>query len=104
MNSLAWPLAVVALVLFLRRPLSTLLISRPVKSFEAGPKGVKIEYIDAKIEDARNELEEARGERIDSGETEGTPSEDVVEQIGLDDFTSEMEQLASIAPRSAVLE
>jgi len=110
-GSLAWPVAVVTLVAITRKPLSKMLgklSERSVKKFEAGATGVKIEYFDEKLEEARTELEEARIERPDLSIEQPVlpPSEPakVPGSVYASDFMYEMRQLAEVAPSAAVLE
>lgn len=100
-GSLAWPVAIIVLVLLLRRPLVKMLSERPVKLFEAGPTGVKVEYFDEKIEEARSELEEARAER---GDLKGAAPAPFDTSAARDDFMYEMEQLAKVSPSAVILE
>ena len=101
-GSLAWPVAVILLVFILRRPLGKMLSERPVKTFEAGPSGVKVEYFDEKLEEARSELAEARTER--PALSTGVPAQLPDEVTARDDFMYEMQQLAEVAPSAVVLE
>lgn len=41
-GSLSWPVAVVALVFTMRRPLGRILSARPIKTLKAGPTGVEL--------------------------------------------------------------
>lgn len=85
-QSLAWPTAVVIVVLILRAPLARAL-SGPVKRWKAGPSGVEIEYWEQTLEAARAELAQA------------TP--EVAALPGVDD---ELARLVEVSPRAAVME
>ena len=101
-GSLAWPAAVILLVVILRQPLGKMLNERPVKTFEAGPTGVRVVF-DETLAEARTELVEARTERPDlptGGQVE-LPSDDAE---AADDFMYEMKQLAEVAPSAVILE
>lgn len=101
-DSLAWPAAVIVLGFSLRRPISKMLTKMPLKRLEAGPSGFKLEYFDEKLEEARNELKEARAERPDIAP--GVPEALPVKVATRDDFMEEMTQLAEIAPSAVILE
>jgi hypothetical protein len=80
-----------------------MLTEKPLKTFEAGPSGVKLEYFfDEKLEEARNELEEARTERPELSNEVPVPSP--VEAATSYDFMEEMKQLAEVAPSAVILE
>lgn len=57
-DSLAWPAAVIAMVVILRSPLSGLLTG-PVKRWKAGPSGVEVAYWEEQLSEARRDLEES---------------------------------------------
>lgn len=101
-GSLVWPATVTVLAFILRRPLGKMLTEKPLKTFEAGPSGVKLEYFDEKLEEARNELEEARTERPELPPEVPVPSP--VEAATSDDFMEEMKQLAEVAPSAVIME
>ena len=99
-EALAWPLAALAGILLLRQPLSRLLSSQRVKRLKAGPGGVELEYWDAAVEEAKNELAaDVRRERT-LPKVVGAPEEEVAGRP----FREEMRTLARIAPRAVVLE
>jgi hypothetical protein len=80
-----------------RKPLVRILSSRPVKTLEAGPKGLKVEFFDEKLAEARTELEEAATPEVPSPPSPATPPVST-------DFVTEMQQLAEVAPTAVVLE
>ena len=101
-GSLAWPVLAFLIVIILRQPLAKMLTQRPVKVVEAGPTGVRIEYVDEKLEEAQSELVEARAEKRDADGQKAELSGDADQAP--DDFMVEMEQLAAVAPSAAILE
>jgi len=101
-GSLAWPVLAFLIVIILRQPLAKMLTQRPVKVVEAGPTGVRIEYVDEKLEEAQSELVEARAEKRDADGQKAELSGDADQAP--DDFMVEMEQLAAVAPSAVILE
>jgi hypothetical protein len=83
------------------------LSERSVKKFEAGATGVKIEYFDEKLEEARTELEEARIERpnlsIEQPALPPSGPAKVPANVYASDFMYEMKQLAEVARLERVL-
>lgn len=92
-GSLAWPTAVLILAWMFRSSLGRLL-SGDIKRWKAGPAGVEVEYWERAIAEARQELAQDRALM---------PSE-VAEEEGPREFRDEMTELATISPRSAVME
>jgi len=101
-GSLAWPVLAFLIVIILRQPLAKMLTQRPVKVVEAGPTGVRIEYVDEKLEEAQSELVEARAAKRDADGQKAELSGDADQAP--DDFMVEMEQLAAVAPSAVILE
>lgn len=101
-SSLSWPATVIVLVVILRRPLGKMLSARPVRRLEAGPAGLKVEYLDKTLEDARSELADAHKERSSLP----PPTNVVATETGdtEEDYMSEMKKLAEISPSAVVLE
>lgn len=85
-QSLAWPVAAVVIVLVLRAPLARAL-SGPVKRWKAGPSGVEVEYWEETIEAARAELEQA------------APA-----AAALPGVDNDLVRLVEVSPRAAVME
>jgi hypothetical protein len=88
-HSLAWPAAVVVIVLVLRRPLAAAL-QRGVRRLKAGP--IEVEFDE--------ELAEVKQDLAQAPELRGTPTPPLPGQ-GLDE---ELARLVDVSPRAAVME
>lgn len=93
-DSIAWPAAVLVVIVVFRRPLRAMLAG-DIKRWKAGPSGLEVEYWNSRLEAARLELE------TESPQLElKTADESVPGDGGLED----LRELAALSPRSAVLE
>lgn len=92
-DSLAWPVVVIAAVLLLRKPLSNALRDRDLKSFSAGPGGITLELWERRLEQTR--------ESIDLAPPVGPKTQRPGEP---DDFLEEMLELILDFPEAAVVE
>jgi hypothetical protein len=90
-QALAWPATVLAIAVVLRAPLGKLLTG-DVRRWKAGPAGVEVEYWDQRTKEVRQEVADAAGD---------------AKLVGADESMSlskELEELADVSPRSAILE
>lgn len=92
-DSLAWPVAIIVIVLILRSPLSGLLAG-PVKRWKAGPSGVGVEYWEEQLSEARRDLEESP----DLAGVEKQPA------LAADGLVEELRPLTELSPQAAVME
>ena len=101
-ESLAWPLTVVAIVIVLRKPLASLLAG-PVKSLKVGPTGVELETWDQAAAEVRTEVgtPPRPGESIPIRITEAGPPLEPEPAVSL---REEFELLAESTPNAAVIE
>lgn len=101
-NSSAWPVAVIVLVLILRKPLVSLLNDpKRIKRIKAGPSGFEVELFDEKLNEAKETATDVRLEtELEAPEASGYWSH----RLGSSSFMAEMEGLARISPRAAILE
>ncbi len=101
--SLAWPAAVVIIVIVLRKSIAGVL-DGPVKSLKVGPGGVELEKWDRAAAEVRSEVgpPPAPGEEIGPVRvTEAGPPPEPEPAFGL---REELQSVAEAAPRAAVVE
>jgi hypothetical protein len=101
--SLAWPAAVVIIVVVLRRSIAGVL-DGPVKLLKVGPGGVELEKWDRAAAEVRSEVgtPPAPGEEIGPVRvTEAGPAPEPEPAFGL---REELQTIAEAAPRAAVVE
>lgn len=94
-GQLVWPVFIVMVVLILKEPIKQLATNPRLKRVKAGPGGLELEL--------RDELDQAEKEiasGADAAELEAPRAGD----DAATDFIAEMARLASVAPRSVVLE
>jgi hypothetical protein len=105
-SSLSWPVLVFILVVVLRKPLSKMLNTQLIRRFEAGPAGVKIEYIDQKLQEVKVELATSASLTASAiaGVKEGEPDSRSNDSSEQDDFVTEITKVAEISPSAAVME
>jgi hypothetical protein len=95
LGQLIWPILILVIVFMLREPIKKLATSPRLKTLKAGPTGIEVEFRE-ELGEVQKELAEARPpEQTDDGR---------VDKSGLDDFQAEMARLASVSPRSVVME
>ena len=90
-DSLAWPAAVVVIVLLFRGRLTNLL-SGPVRRLKAGPAGVEIEYWEQTLAAAQQEIQGSP--ELTAAPTTGAGGE----------LVDELERLIDVSPEAAVME
>jgi hypothetical protein len=127
-KALAWPAAIVASLLIFRKSISRMLPD--IRRLKAGPSGLELEWIDRKLDEAREQLEasqeaiEASKEAVPAPEAEA-PEAEAPETIEVPSgsttpeaskqpstaaeqasrtFMEEITELADVSPEAAILE
>ncbi|MBE1502692.1 hypothetical protein H4696_009792 [Amycolatopsis lexingtonensis] len=104
-GSLAWPACVLLIVLALRRALTKMLASGPLKALKAGPSGFELEF-DRTLTDAQINAGIPADKPKDGRtliKTFGHPDKPTP-HIGAEAAAGDMRQLAALAPAAAILE
>jgi hypothetical protein len=90
-DSLAWPTALVVMVVVLRKQLTNLLSRPGLRQLEAGPGGFKAQW-DATIAETQAELESA------------APVETQIQEVAADSRLADLDPLVNEHPEAAILQ
>jgi hypothetical protein len=104
-KALAWPAAILAILLIFRK--SIIRVLPEIRRLKAGPSGLELEWIDRKLDEAREQLEasqEALEEPASSAASEDSKQRTKAAERASRTFMEEITELADISPQAAVVE